>query len=77
MRAPGSGDETTVELFVPRTPKLFQTEQLKQLRVAKLRTAFPRIHVVYVADERGNANGLALPELSAYLCAADVRERDW
>jgi hypothetical protein len=46
-------------------------------RVIKLRPKFPRIHVEFIADEGGNTNALALPELSAYVHAADVRPRDW
>ena len=46
-------------------------------RVVKLRTQFPRIHVAFEEDEHGNTNTLALPELDAYLHAADVRARDW
>ena len=45
--------------------------------VVKLRTQFPRIHVAFDSDEHGNTHALALPELSAYIHAADVRERDW
>lgn len=48
-----------------------------QARVIKLRPKFPRIHVEFAADEEGNTNALALPELSAYVHAADVRPRDW
>lgn len=43
-------------------------------RVKKLRVQFPRIVVAYISDEAGNTNRLALPELDAYLHAADVRE---
>jgi len=48
-----------------------------QARVIKLRPNFPRIHVEFTADEDGNTHALALPELSAYVHAADVRPRDW
>ena len=46
-------------------------------RVVKLRVKFPRIHVKFLEDEHRNTHPLALPELDAYLHAADVRERDW
>ena len=46
-------------------------------RVVKLRVKFPRIHVKFLEDEHGSTHPLALPELDAYLHAADVRERDW
>ena len=45
--------------------------------VVKLRTKFPRIHVAFDEDEAGNTHALALPELSAYVHAADVQPRDW
>jgi hypothetical protein len=45
-------------------------------RVVKLRATFPRIHVEFEEDEHGNTNALALPELSAYVHAADVRPMD-
>ena len=41
-------------------------------RVVKVRSAFPKIHVRFVADEAGNTHALALPELDAYLHAGDV-----
>ena len=43
-------------------------------RVVQLRRAFPRIHVAFEEDEHGNSHKHALPELDAYLHAADVRE---
>ena len=43
------------------------------LRVAKLRTTFPRIHVAFEEDAQGRTHKHALPELDAYLHAADVR----
>ena len=43
-------------------------------RVVALRVRFPRIHVAFEEDEHGSAHKLALPELDAYVCAADVRE---
>ena len=46
-------------------------------RVVKLRAGFPRIHVAYEANEQGETSKHALPDLSAYLHAADVKERDW
>ena len=46
-------------------------------RVIKLRSTFPRIHVEFTTDETGNSHALALPELSAYVHAADVRPCDW
>ena len=41
-------------------------------RVVKIRKAFPKIHVRFVADEAGNTHALALPELDAYLHAGDI-----
>ena len=53
------------------THKWFRAE------VRRLRVQFPRIHVRYLEDERGNSHQLALPELEAYLHAGEVMERDW
>ena len=41
-------------------------------RVVKVSSAFPKIHVRFVADEEGNMHALALPELDAYLHAGDI-----
>ena len=49
------------------------THKWFKARVVKLRRAFPRIHVTFDADEQGNTHKHALPELDAYLHAADVR----
>ena len=41
-------------------------------RVVKVRSAFPKIHVRFEADEAGNTHTLALPELDAYLHAGHI-----
>ena len=43
----------------------------------KLRKAFPRIHVRFIADADGNTHPHALPELDAYVHAGQIKPRDW
>ena len=43
----------------------------------KLRKAFPRIHVRFLADVDGNTHHHALPELDAYVHAGMIKPRDW
>ena len=45
--------------------------------VVSLRTQFPRIVVKYISTEDGITAPIALPEMKAYLCAADVEPKDW
>ena len=45
--------------------------------VISLRTQFPRIVVKYIATEDGVTAAIALPEMTAYLHAADVEPKDW
>ena len=42
-----------------------------------LRKAWPRIHVRWLSDADGRTHPLALPELSSYVHAGQIRPRDW